>query len=307
MTPLSDFSGRCVGIDVIGDVHGEADKLCHLLERLGYREIEGVYHHPCRFVIFLGDFINRGPEIRRTVQIIQAMEIAGEAKVIIGNHEYNAISYARGLAVKSNPRKHAKREAQLAKTLAEYRSWTGEWNAVLDWLMTLPIFLEIYGIRCVHACWNEEAIRAIKHSPSGNHITFSDLTETVSARTRGLKVLMNGIKITAPASMSARGTPFSFRIKWWMAGNLTWKHAGYPEKSSLPNKPLPETLRSEFLDYPPSAPLTFFGHYGFIKPPIPLLPNLVCLDFGVAKGGQLGAYRWTFGENSLSEKAFVLV
>ncbi len=305
MSPPS--SDQYLGIDIIGDVHGEAQKLRLLLERLEYREKNGVYRHPSRLAIFLGDFINRGPEIRKTVHIIRAMDMAGEARVIIGNHEYNAIAYARGLAVRANPSKHAKIEAQLAKTLAEYHSRIGEWNELIDWLMTLPICFETHGIRCVHACWHEKAVRTVVESPLGNHITFSDLTETASSRTRALKILMNGIKITAPASMTLRKTPLSFRIKWWMTGNLTWKQAGYPEESSLPDKPLPEDLRSSFLAYPISAPSTFFGHYGFTKPASPLLPNLACLDFGVAKGGRLGAYRWTFGEKSLSGKSFILV
>ncbi len=300
-------SGHHLGIDIIGDVHGEAEKLRRLLERLEYREKNGIYHHPRRLAVFLGDFINRGPEIRKTIHIIRAMEMAGEAKVIIGNHEYNAIAYARGLAVRTSPSKHAKIEAQLAKTLAEFHSRMGEWNACIDWLMRLPICLETHGIRCVHACWNSEAVRTVTNSPQGNHITFSDLTETASARTQALKALMNGIKITAPASITLRRTPLSFRIKWWTAGDLTWKHIGYPEEPSLPNKPLPEDLRSHFLAYPPSAPPTFFGHYGFSKPAVPLLTNLACLDFGVSKGGRLGAYRWMFGEKTLSEKAFILV
>lgn len=304
---MSSSFGNYLGLDIIGDVHGEAQKLRRLLERLEYRERSGIYSHPYRLAVFLGDFINRGPEIRKTVQIIRAMETAGEAYVIIGNHEYNAVAYARGLAVRANPSKHAKIEAQLAKTLAEYHSRIEEWNDLVDWLMRLPICLEIHGIRCVHACWHEEAIHTITTSPLGNHITFSDLTETASARTRALKVLMNGVKMTAPASITPRKTPLSFRIKWWATGNLTWKDAGYPEETSLPDKPLPEDLRSYFRAYPTSAPPTFFGHYGFAKPATPLLPNLACLDFGVAKGGRLGAYRWTVGEKNLSEKGFVLV
>ncbi|PWU11712.1 MAG: hypothetical protein C5B47_00535 [Verrucomicrobia bacterium] len=305
MSPSS--SDRYLGIDVIGDVHGEAQKLRRLLERLGYREKSGVYRHPCRLVVFLGDFINRGPEIRKTIHIIRSMQMAGEARVILGNHEYNAIAYARGLAVRANPSKHAKIEAQLAKTLAEYHLRAEDWIELIDWLMGLPICLEMHGIRCVHACWHKEAVRTVVESSLGNHITFSDLTETAGPRSRALKILMNGIKITAPASITLRKAPLSFRIKWWMNGHLTWREAGYPEEPSLPSSPLPEDLHSSFLSYSLSNPLTFFGHYGFPKPASPLLPNLACLDFGVAKGGRLGAYRWSFGEKTLSEKGFVLV
>jgi hypothetical protein len=56
--------------DIIGDIHGHADPLQALLERLGYREVEGTYAHPDRKVIFLGDYIDRGPEIRKVLQIV---------------------------------------------------------------------------------------------------------------------------------------------------------------------------------------------------------------------------------------------
>ena len=47
--------------DLIGDIHGHADELVQLLEILGYRKPQGVYGHPERKVIFLGDFIDTLP------------------------------------------------------------------------------------------------------------------------------------------------------------------------------------------------------------------------------------------------------
>ncbi len=40
-----------------------------------------------------GKFIDRGPEIRRTLQIACAMVDAGTARAVIGNHEFNALLY----------------------------------------------------------------------------------------------------------------------------------------------------------------------------------------------------------------------
>ena len=59
--------------DIIGDIHGYADELCDLLARLGYHERNGIYQHPERRVVFVGDFIDRGPKIRKTLQIVRAM------------------------------------------------------------------------------------------------------------------------------------------------------------------------------------------------------------------------------------------
>jgi len=48
--------------DLIGDIHGYACELEALLDKLGYRDSNGVFAHPNRRAIFLGDFIDRGPE-----------------------------------------------------------------------------------------------------------------------------------------------------------------------------------------------------------------------------------------------------
>ncbi len=42
--------------DIVGDIHGHADTLERLLDRLGYREQRGVYRHPERKLIFVGDW-----------------------------------------------------------------------------------------------------------------------------------------------------------------------------------------------------------------------------------------------------------
>src|SRR6266550_4021242 len=79
--------------DIIGDIHGHADTLRALLEKLGYAEHDGAYRHPERTVIFMGDFIDRGPKIREVLQIVRAMMDAGTARAVMGNHEYNAICF----------------------------------------------------------------------------------------------------------------------------------------------------------------------------------------------------------------------
>ena len=79
--------------DIVGDIHGYADKLQRLLRRLGYEERDGIYRHASRQLIFVGDFIDRGPEIRRTLQIARAMIDAGTARAVMGNHELNALLY----------------------------------------------------------------------------------------------------------------------------------------------------------------------------------------------------------------------
>jgi hypothetical protein len=59
--------------------------------------------------------------------------------------------------------------------------------------------------------------------------------------------------------------------------------------------------------YPKSAKPVFVGHYWLsAQHPNVLADNVACLDFSVAKGGFLCAYRWN-GEKKLSNDNFVWV
>ena len=79
--------------DLIGDIHGHADKLEELLLKWGYAKSKGAYEHPKRKVLFVGDYIDRGPKIRETLAIVKAMVDAGNAVALMGNHEYNALCF----------------------------------------------------------------------------------------------------------------------------------------------------------------------------------------------------------------------
>jgi predicted MPP superfamily phosphohydrolase len=79
--------------DIIGDVHGEATLLKKLLKQMGYKKTDGLYSHDERKAVFVGDFTNRGPEIRQTLQMVKQMVESGSAYAILGNHEINNILY----------------------------------------------------------------------------------------------------------------------------------------------------------------------------------------------------------------------
>src|SRR6516165_4671384 len=85
---------RDEGCDVIGDIHGHADALRRLLIKLDYREIQGVFQHDTRKAIFIGDFVDRGPDQREVLRIARSMYEADTASAILGNHEFNAIGWA---------------------------------------------------------------------------------------------------------------------------------------------------------------------------------------------------------------------
>ncbi len=89
--------------DLIGDIHGCAGALEALLAKMGYREQDGVWRHPTHQVIFLGDFIDRGPEQVEVMKVVRAMVDAEQALSVMGNHELNAVAWATPAAMLRAP------------------------------------------------------------------------------------------------------------------------------------------------------------------------------------------------------------
>src|SRR5436190_189763 len=107
--------------DIIGDIHGEAPALRDLLSRLGYQERDGCYRHPRRRVIFLGDYVDRGPAIRETLQIVRGMVEQGTARALCGNHELDVLLYATPDGHGGWLRPHVERYVTMhARTHAEF-------------------------------------------------------------------------------------------------------------------------------------------------------------------------------------------
>jgi protein phosphatase len=92
--------------DIIGDVHGCFDELCRLLEALGYRtdrrdDSEGnptfaVTAPEGRKAIFVGDIVDRGPDVPSTLRLVMSMVDAGTALCLPGNHEMKLVRKLRG-------------------------------------------------------------------------------------------------------------------------------------------------------------------------------------------------------------------
>lgn len=84
--------------DIIGDVHGCADELRELLEKLGYQPNgEGVYRHPeGRKALFLGDLCDRGPKNMEVLRLVMAMVGEEHALCVPGNHDVKLLRWLNG-------------------------------------------------------------------------------------------------------------------------------------------------------------------------------------------------------------------
>ena len=299
--------------DIIGDIHGYADVLERLLRKLGYEKPNGVWRHPeGRKVIFLGDFIDRGPSIPRTLRTVKGMADAGEALAIMGNHEYNALLYHTPTKNGGWLRRRVPKNVnQHAATLAQFWNHREEWEGYLDWFATLPLWLDLGDLRAVHATWDDRVVSA---NPGWRILDRDFLHRSAvkkSAEYEHCEIPLKGVEADLPP-----GHVFTdhggnerdrIRMKWWVdARGMTYHELSLPESDTVPHLPVPESVSATCPQYAADAPPVFFGHYWmpFDGEPRLMAPNVACLDFGIAKDGALTAYRWD-GEQTLDAAKMV--
>lgn len=314
------------GFDLIGDVHGCAEALVALLERLGYTRRGGSFQYRDqrrpRQAIFLGDLIDRGDGIRETVLLVQEMADRGHARVILGNHEYHALAYStlvpdpegKGEVWLRSRSERATR--QLEATLAQFAHHPRDWRDALAWFAQLPLWLEWPGLRVVHACWDERLIKAWYQRYGSEYLSHQALLDTadrhglafrcVDRLTRGIDLaLPNGLSMTSADGVIRRG----FRAKFWVADPATYGDVQFqpdPLPEGVAELSLPREQRTGLAPYGPDQRPLFFGHYWQSGHPQRLAPNLACLDYSAVRGGRLVAYRFE-GEQSLDNHRFVWV
>src|SRR5271165_3314175 len=143
-----------MSVDIIGDVHGQFGKLEALLARLGYSPVAGVWKHATRTAVFVGDLIDRGPRQVETVELVRSMVAAGAARCILGNHEFNAIAWATPNRSSPGeflrPRGKPGNREQHRAFLREVEG-TPRHDEIIAWFKTLPLWLDLGGLRIVHA------------------------------------------------------------------------------------------------------------------------------------------------------------
>ncbi len=269
-------------------------------------------------MIFVGDFIDRGPKILRVLQIAERMVKEGSALAVLGNHELNAIAYQTRESASSQrfmrPRDE-KNFNQHKQTLHQLSS--SELASYIEWFRTLPLWLDLGGLRVVHACWDESSMKAIRevwnHGQAIDddfirraYCQSDDLYKAVEIITKGKEAMLpKGIYFTDKDGHRRD----SIRLKWYLpTDNQTYRSYALqsdPIDCDLQlNFEKPDTIPSS-PGYPETEPPVFVGHYWLssVTPEL-LAPNVACLDYSVAKDGFLCAYHWD-GEQILRNDKFV--
>lgn len=312
--------------DIIGDTHGHATKLKALFTNLGYsnRNADGVWRHPTRIAVLVGDFVDRGDEQLEVVDIVRPMIEAGAAVACMGNHELNAVAFY--MAHPEKPGDHLRTRAGSvgAKNRDQHEAFL---DAVVEdsdlhletikWCLTLPLWLDLPGpdggpgIRVVHACWDPQSMTELRGwLAPGNRLTFDrmhDATTPGHWARDAIEIITKGPEFRLPAGHfyfdKGGSKRTKSRLKWWDPTASTVRELSVvppDEAAALPDTVMGNVYRPEI----DGAAPTFFGHYWMSGAPAPVAATMACVDYSAGMGGDLVAYRWN-GELTLDAKNFV--
>lgn len=293
-------------IDIIGDIHGYADKLVGLLTQLGYHH-NGQYFVPPvgHRALFIGDLIDRGPQQVATLEIVFAMLDADVADAVMGNHEYNALAFAT--IDPNNPTQYLRvhndvHMRQHEAFLAEVPFGSDSHQYWLQRFYEIPLWLESDDACFVHACWDVNSMAILKPlltednclTPQGLVATASEPSVPFDALERVLK----GVETPLPDGMAMvdkEGTRRTrVRVRWWL--NELNKRTLY-EVARAPSSALaqiPSDALAENIDFALKTDKpVFVGHYWLTGMPEPLSPQVVCTDYSAAvDSGYLTCYQF---------------
>lgn len=303
---------------IIGDIHGQHEKLLSLLKHLGYRHRNGAWRNPNASASFVGDLIDRGPGQVETLKIVRDMVEAGQAEVVMGNHEFNAICWSTPSPTKDgeflrphsakNRHQHKDFLNQVGEDSAEHRFW-------VEWFKEIPMWLDHADHRLIHACWHDDSMEVVRpYLTSSGGLKMEHLERILTHGTpefAAMEVLCKGLEVDLPENVvyqDAEGVIRNqSRLRWWDTQAITYRDAALiPNKEiakTLPDIEIPSHLR---FHYNSEKPL-FFGHYWFSGAPQVLSELFCCVDYSAAKGTHpLVAYEWN-GDTTLKSAQMLYV
>ncbi len=249
-------------LDIVGDVHGEIEALCQLIQHLGYRD-DGS-HADGRHLVFLGDLIDRGPDSPAVADLVQRLITTGMAQCVLGNHDLNVLLWHKKF---DNDWFFGRPFEQNGQVILQKLADDRTRDNVVAFFKTLPLVLERPGVRVVHACWKPEMVDVARMARDVKDLydSYHDLIEadncrrpTLSEVERDLqhqnrnpvKVLTSGLEhpINPPKPISGKLRHLD-RVPWWDT---------YTDREHC-----------------------VFGHYSTSPDKVSLAAPVTCVDFGV--------------------------
>ena len=242
-------------LDIIGDIHGEYGALVKLLIHLGYKSNGD--HPNGRKVVFVGDYVDRGPDSPKVLALIQRWIGSGRAVGILGNHEINLLrndpKEGSGWYFDSEDKTHP------TKFGHHHRPDSVERKDIVDFVSSLPIGLERKDLRVIHAVWNGSIVDQIRGVKIGGIVDEFDWLE---ARTE-----IQAAKLDLFQRMFKENSPQAFDLKnRTCVPKFLAARAEYEELKQMGNpiKVLTSGVERK-IDFPTIKPFFTNGKWRFVE------------------------------------------
>ena len=302
---MISFNAENVAIDFVGDIHGHCEALRALLAKLGYVEAGGTFRYPgnTRRVVFLGDYVDRGPKIRETLRLVRAMCEVGSATALLGNHEFNMLSFwsvngVDGRFLKKTGagylRAHTPRNIKAHfETIKAFVGYEDEFASMQDFLKGLPLYLETDAFRAQHASFDADAVAALKRAgvtcfKDGDFATLISRAndedgEYNDSLFHPIDLLLKVPEVALPGGRSFLDTDgktrYNTRLRWWVnPARSRFAALSFQEKElgdAFGDCPVPEELKARAYYREDDRPV-FFGHYWLKGEPHLQRDNVCC-------------------------------
>ena len=153
---------------------------------------------------------------------------------------------------------------------AEFLSQIGENSEAhkdaIDWFRTLPVWLDLPGLRVVHACWHDPSRKALEpFLDDAGCFTEEGVLESYrhgSVAHSAVEILLKGPEERLPAGIHFFDKDGhrreEVRLRWWDQNATTFRKAALGmegRENEIPDTMLPKDYR-----YHEGKPV-FFGHY----------------------------------------------
>ncbi|HNP71032.1 MAG TPA: metallophosphoesterase [Kouleothrix sp.] len=139
---------------IVGDIHGQYDKLAWLLRASGLVDDELAWMGGAARLWFMGDFFDRGPAAIETIDLVmrlqaEAFDAGGQVEALIGNHEPLILSALRFGETRTEHsgtflwswRRNGGNDDDLARLTARH----------VEWISSLPAMALVDDMLLIHA------------------------------------------------------------------------------------------------------------------------------------------------------------
>lgn len=135
----------------VGDVHGQYDSLMRLWDLISLDSGDTIY--------FVGDLIDRGPQSAQVVDFVRA----NAAGCVRGNHEDLLLdAFAGGNINPLSMQEWLRSGGEM--TLASYKDEIEALKRDIEWMQTLPLYIDLGNIWLVHAGVNPTSLLSAQSS-----------------------------------------------------------------------------------------------------------------------------------------------